>query len=411
VGQSLVTDARVSAVVLTGSYDTAQLFRSWKPELHLIAETSGKNSVIISALSDRDQAIRDLVKSAFGHAGQKCSAASLAVLEAEVYDNAAFLNRLRDATASLAVGEAWDLGSAMTPVIREPSEALLRGLTKLDEGERWLLEPRMIDGNARLWSPGIRMGVKRGSWFHRTECFGPVLGLIRARDFGEAIGMVNESEFGLTSGLASLDDREIALWRESVAAGNLYINRGITGAIVQRQPFGGWKKSVFGSAKAGGPNYVFNLCRWERGSGANTYERAWREHFSREYDPSQILGESNVFRYRPIRNVLIRLTEGDNREDAALAMEAARICGVPATVCDETEEAFSDRTGSFERVRAFRPLSRRAYERANAAHTLVIEAPLSLSGRIELRHYLREQSVTHTHHRYGSIVNREAVTA
>jgi RHH-type proline utilization regulon transcriptional repressor/proline dehydrogenase/delta 1-pyrroline-5-carboxylate dehydrogenase len=253
------------------------------------------------------------------------------------------------------------------------------------------------------------MSVKRGSWYHRTECFGPVLGLMRARDFADAIEIVNDTEFGLTSGLHSLDDREIALWREKIEAGNLYINRGITGAIVRRQPFGGWKKSVFGAAKAGGPNYVFNLCRWERGSGADSYAAAWREYFSREQDPSQVLGESNVFRYRPVRNVLIHVAAKEEASDAALALKAAEMCGVPAVVCEESEDAFLERIGACERVRAFRPLSRKAHERANAAHALVIEAPLSLDGRIELRHYLREQAVTYLHHRYGSIVKGDYV--
>jgi RHH-type proline utilization regulon transcriptional repressor/proline dehydrogenase/delta 1-pyrroline-5-carboxylate dehydrogenase len=100
---------------------------------------------------------------------------------------------------------------------------------------------------------------------------------------------------------------------------------------------------------------------------------------------------------------LIRITEEDNRTDATSALEAAKICGVPAMLSDGSEEEFLERITSFERVRAFHPVSRQAHERANAAHTLVIEAPLTRSGRIELRHYLREQSVTQTTHRYGAL--------
>jgi RHH-type proline utilization regulon transcriptional repressor/proline dehydrogenase/delta 1-pyrroline-5-carboxylate dehydrogenase len=431
-GHSLVTDERVSAVILTGAYDTARLFKSWKPELRLVGETSGKNSIIVTALADRDQAIRDLVRSAFGHAGQKCSAASLAVLEAEVYDSPAFLNRLRDAAASLIVGEASNLASSVTPVVREPGETLLRALTQLDEGEHWLLQPRMRNGNPQLWSPGIKLGVRRGAWFHRTECFGPVLGLMRAEDLHDAIDIANDSAFGLTGGIQSLDDREIALWSERIEVGNAYINRGTTGAIVQRQPFGGWKKSAFGTAKAGGPNYVINLCHWHQASASHgdrlkaaldSYTRAWRDYFSRDHDPSQIPGERNVFRYRRIRNVLIRVTAEEDLVDGMISVLAAGVCGVPATLSvvpglsprdkemtyvSEAEAQFVARIPSFERVRSFRPISRLAHQSANAAHTLVIDVPLVLSGRLELRHYLREQSVTHTTHRYGAVAGGKA---
>ncbi len=106
-----MTDPRVGAVVLTGSAETARRFLEWRPELSLFAETSGKNAIIVTALADRDQAIKDIVRSAFGHNGQKCSAASLAICEAEVYEDPAFRRQLRDAAASLAVGSAWDPAS------------------------------------------------------------------------------------------------------------------------------------------------------------------------------------------------------------------------------------------------------------------------------------------------------------
>ena len=264
-GKALVTDPRVGAVILTGSVETARLFLGWRPDLPLFAETSGKNAVIITALADRDQAIRDLVRSAFGHNGQKCSAASLAICEAEVYDDPDFRRQLRDAAASLAVGSAWELGSRVTPLTQAPGAALRRALTVLDEGEEWLLEPRPARDNPQLWSPGIKLGVRPGSFFHRTECFGPVLGLMRAEDLDQAIALANATPFGLTSGIQTLDDREIAHWVDRLDAGTLYVNRPITGAIVGRQPFGGWKASSVGpGAKAGGPNYVLQLGRWRQ---------------------------------------------------------------------------------------------------------------------------------------------------
>jgi hypothetical protein len=278
VGRSLVTDPRVDAVILTGSAETARRFLTWRPDLTLFAETSGKNAMIITALSDRDQAIRDLIHSAFGHQGQKCSAASLAICEAEVYDDAIFRRQLRDAAASLDVGSAWEPSSRITPLTQAPGEALRRALTTLDEGEEWLLEPRLMTGeHSHLWSPGIKLGVRGGSFFHGTECFGPVLGLMRAENLDEAIALANGTAFGLTSGIQSLDDREIDRWLDRIEAGNLYVNRPITGAMVGRQPFGGWKASSVGpGAKVGGPNYVLQLARWRASTSLSPTERDGR---------------------------------------------------------------------------------------------------------------------------------------
>jgi acyl-CoA reductase-like NAD-dependent aldehyde dehydrogenase len=165
---------------LTGGYETARKFQSWRPSLPLYAETSGKNALIITAQADRELAIKDLVRSAFGHSGQKCSAASLAILEAEVYDDPIFRRQLRDAAASLHSGPATDPRSIVTPLVTPPGKDLKRALTTLEEGEEWLLEPKQLGDDPCAWSPGIKLGVKAGSWFHLTECFGPVLGLMRA---------------------------------------------------------------------------------------------------------------------------------------------------------------------------------------------------------------------------------------
>lgn len=468
VGRSLVTDERINAVILTGAYSTGRMFLGWKPQLKLLAETSGKNSLIISGMADHDQAIKDLVKSAFGHNGQKCSAASLAVLEAEVYDNPAFLRQLKDAVASLHVGSAWDLSSKVTPIIREPGAELKRAQTQLDEGESWLLEPRMVDNNPNLWTPGIKLGVKRGSFYHKTECFGPVLGLIRAKDLQEAIAIVNDSDFGLTSGLHSLDDREIAIWREKIEVGNAYINRGTTGAIVQRQPFGGWKRSAFGSgAKAGGPNYVYSLGHWQEKQGheplptadwspgvdallqsclalvgrelneqvgeqlkytAGRFALAWHNHFSQEHDPSQILGESNIFRYRPVKGVLVRAEKAEELLPALQAVLAGRTCHVPVQlsvsealaglkeldqveglrVFVENEAQFTERihTSYNDRVRLFSAPSTAVRQVAIERHVAVIDEPMVNNGRLELRYYVREQAISETTHRYGNIVTK-----
>ena len=184
-------------------------------------------------------------------------ATSLALVEREVYENPKFIQQLKDAAESLTVGGSWNASATVTPVIRNPDEFLEKGLTQLGPGETWLVEPKMVDENPCHWSPGIRMGVQPGGWYHTTECFGPVLGVMCVENFEEAIEVQNSSEFGLTGGLHSLDPNEIAQWRERVEVGNAYINRTTTGAIVRRQPFGGWKDSCVGPGpKAGGPNYV-----------------------------------------------------------------------------------------------------------------------------------------------------------
>lgn len=416
-GRALITDSRTDAVVLTGAYETARMFQDWRPSLRLYAETSGKNSIVVSALADRDLAIRDIVRSAFGHAGQKCSAASLAILEAEVYDDPAFRRQLRDAAASLHSGSTMIAESIVTPLIREPGPALRRALTTLDVGETWLLEPRGDAADPCLWSPGIKLGVKPGSWFHQTECFGPVLGLMRARYLDEAVALQNGVSYGLTAGFQSLDEDEIAAWKERVEAGNLYINRAITGAIVRRQPFGGWKRSAIGpGAKAGGPNYVNLFRRFEAiaqpdfESAAASYRAAWSGHFSQPHDPSALRCESNVFRYRPCRGVILRMQKPDATSQA-LARLAADLCGVPLEISIATEEsdaAFATRLPDLARHAEFlRTFATPGDEILRAAHTAGlnwIDAPLSIDGRLELTRWLREQSVSETRHRYGNLM-------
>jgi RHH-type proline utilization regulon transcriptional repressor/proline dehydrogenase/delta 1-pyrroline-5-carboxylate dehydrogenase len=408
-GKALITDPRVSAVVLTGAYETAKMFLSWRPTLKLYAETSGKNAIIITGQADRDLAIKDLVKSAFGHSGQKCSAASLAILEAEVYDDPAFRRALLDAASSLKVGPATDLGSVVTPLIREPGANLKRALTTLDAGEEWLLKPKADANDPCLWSPGIKLGVKPGSWFHRTECFGPVLGIMRAADLNEAIQFQNDTVYGLTGGIHTLDDAEIERWKQNVQVGNAYINRPITGAIVQRQPFGGWKKSSLGPGnKAGGPNYASLFARFEDASeSAEDYAYWWREYFSVSHDPSGLKCESNELRYRPCRGVILRVEPGDEKM-LERAQSAAKVCGVPLHVSlatDESETVLAARlpmlAAQAEFLRTIRPPGTALLSAAYDAGLNWIDAPFLSCGRNELPRWLREQAVSQTQHRYG----------
>ncbi len=416
VGQRLVTHPDIATVVLTGSYETAQLFTAWKPDMHLLAETSGKNALIITAAADIDGALRDLVRSAFGHAGQKCSAASLAIVEASVYDDPAFAQRLHDAVVSLVVGWPAEAATTMGPLINPPSGSLLRALTTLDDGEQWLVEPRPLDGpEGRLWSPGVKVGVRPGSWFHRTECFGPVLGVMRANDLDHAIELQNATPFGLTGGLHSLDPAEVRRWLDRVEVGNAYVNRHITGAVVQRQPFGGWKRSAIGcGAKAGGPDYVLGLCHVEAieptsvATATASFDHWWTTSFSLDHDPSGLLSERNVLRHRPLQGVVLRVDGSVPDAVVDIARSAAARCGVRLTISDastESEDALALHLPGIgaERVRSLVPVSAEL-RLALMQQTVGLDmAPVSGHGRIELPRWLKEQAISETTHRYGRL--------
>ena len=415
VGRRLVTHDDVATVVLTGSYDTARLFLSWKPDMHLLAETSGKNALIITAAADIDAALHDLVRSAFGHAGQKCSAASLAIVEASVYDDPSFRQRLADAVHSLTVGWPSDLATIIGPLINPPSGPLLRALTSLDDGERWLVRPRRLDDSGRLWSPGVKIDVAEGSWFHLTECFGPVLGLMRARDLDHAIAMQNATPYGLTGGIHSLDPIEIRQWIDRAQVGNAYINRHITGAVVQRQPFGGWKRSSIGSgAKAGGPDYILGLSAITLGREADvalamrSFEHWWQNWFGIDHDPSGLRSERNVFRYRPVDGVVLRIDGSTTAAEVIVARAAAARCAVAVTVSDaalETEAELRHRLAELraERVRALTPVSEEM-RLWLLDHSIGLDvAPIADHGRIELGHWLKEQAISETTHRHGRL--------
>jgi RHH-type proline utilization regulon transcriptional repressor/proline dehydrogenase/delta 1-pyrroline-5-carboxylate dehydrogenase len=467
VGSELIRDPRVNCVILTGGTSTAQAFLKMRPELDLAAETGGKNAIIVTALADRDLAIKDLCQSAFGHNGQKCSAASLAILEAEVYDDPHFLRHLKEATVSLKVGLPWDLAAKITPLIHEPRDNLKRGLTTLEPGEEWLVEPRQDPHNPCLWTPGIKLHVRPHNFTHMTELFGPVLGLMRAKDLSHAIELANAVPYGLTSGLHSLDEREQAIWTREIEAGNLYINRTITGAIVRRQPFGGTKLSSFGNgSKAGGPNYLreflhttqeglpqekqpvnewvnslttfldrFPLSAEELGlwtASVSNYAYWWKR-MHQDRDPTKIVGQDNFFRYLPRKGIILRLNTHSK------PLDALRICAATLTVgagleiswtsssaaktpafnwldlvpvlrvVEESESQFLDRilSGQVHRIRLIEPPSYELLQAAANANVHIISDPVLANGRFELLHYLREVSLSIDYHRYGNLGLRE----
>jgi RHH-type proline utilization regulon transcriptional repressor/proline dehydrogenase/delta 1-pyrroline-5-carboxylate dehydrogenase len=416
VGQYLITHPGVDLVTLTGSYETAELFTDWRPSIQLLGETSGKNAMIITAAADVDQAIRDLVRSAFGHAGQKCSAASLAIIEASLFDDPAFLSRLSDAVRSLRVGSPTDLATLMGPLIEAPSDRLRRALTTLEPGERWLVEPRRLESEAETWTPGVRVGVQPGSWFHLTECFGPVLGVMRAPDLDTAIAWQNQVDYGLTGGIQSLDPAEIKRWLDRVQVGNAYVNRHITGAIVRRQPFGGWKKSSIGSgSKPGGPGHLHSYGTWtdEGPLDIPGLEAAWSEHFDVEHDPTGLRSEANVLRYRPLDHVIVRC---GSVEDSSLAvvLEASRIAGVPVTVLPRTRCTDEELAGELSRfagsdavrLRLASDAGDEVFRAAFDAGIAVDRSPITTHPVLEMGRWVIEQSVSTSLHRHGRLLRR-----
>ncbi|PVZ08496.1 proline dehydrogenase family protein [Actinomycetospora cinnamomea] len=435
-GRRLITHPSVDHVVLTGASQTAELFRSWRPDLRLVAETSGKNALVITPSADPDLAVADLVRSAFGHAGQKCSAASLAILVGSVASTRTpagqrFHRQLVDAVRTLRVGRGTDPSTTMGPLIGPPDEKLERALTRLDPGERWLVEPRRLEDT--LWTPGVKEPVAAGSWFHRTECFGPVLGLMHAATLDEALELQNATGYGLTGGLHALDPDEIAHWTARVEVGNAYVNRHITGAIVQRQSFGGWKGSVVGpGAKPGGPNYVAQFGTWHDGplealasaplstpvadllataaresgpddltwlrAAAGSDAAAWRDEFAVEHDPTGLRAEANVFRYRPLPSLRVVAAPDVAPRDVLRVRLAAACAGVPVTVVGPDVDP-----GPAERLRVVGTAPDALRRAAASVGASLVDTPVVADGRREMLTVLREQAVSRTRHRFGHV--------
>lgn len=261
VGNYLVSHPGIDFIAFTGSKEVGLEIVRLAGVTHpgqrnvkqVIAEMGGKNAVIVDDTADLDEAVRGVAASAFGYQGQKCSACSRVIVLKHVAQR--FVRRLADAAASLRVGPPRDPKNFMGPVIDE--QALRKVKTYLDIGKREgkLIFLGEVPAEGYYAPPAIFGGIDASHRLFREEIFGPVLSVIEAEDLTEAIGLANDSEYALTGGIFSRSPANIRRAREDLRAGNLYINRGITGALVGRQPFGGAGMSGVGS-KAGGPDYL-----------------------------------------------------------------------------------------------------------------------------------------------------------
>ena len=262
IGDHLVKDARTRFISFTGSMKTglrinelaAKQIENQRWVKRVIAEMGGKDAMVIDDSADLDSAAADIVKSAYGYSGQKCSAASRAILHADVYDEV--LDKVVERAKALRIGVPESADVNVGPVISEPQFEKVAGYVDVgkQEGERVLGEDPGDPANGYFVSPTI-FEVERDARVAREEIFGPVLSIIKARNFDEALRVANDSPYGLTGGVYSKNRDHLERARQEFKAGNVYFNRGITGALVGVQPFGGFGMSGTDS-KAGGPDYL-----------------------------------------------------------------------------------------------------------------------------------------------------------
>ena len=269
VGPALVTHPETALVAFTGSRavglaiarSAAEAVEAGRTRMitRVIAELGGKNAVIVDDDADLDEAVAGVVQSAFGFQGQKCSACSRVIVLDAVHD--AFVKKLLPAVRSLRVGPAADPGCRVGPLVDgEARERVLRAIATGRETAREGVVVDVGDFAARGWyvGPAVFTDVDPASPLGQEEFFGPLLAVFRARDFATAIALANGTRYALTAGVYSRSPANLERARQGLEAGNVYLNRGITGAIVSRQPFGGYRMSGVGS-KAGGPDSLLQF--------------------------------------------------------------------------------------------------------------------------------------------------------
>jgi len=463
-GEYLIANKDVDYVILTGGEDTAYKMLETRSDLLLTAETGGKDATIVTNMADREQAVKNVCLSAFNNSGQKCSATSLLVLEEEVYNDKAFRKALIDTAKSMNVGSVWDFKNRIGTLANPVSGNLKKALESLEGNEEWALAPEYADENEYMLKPSIKWGVEEGNFIHMNELFGPVLAVMKARDLKHAVKIVNSTGYGLTSGIESLDEREVEYWKANLKAGNLYVNRGTTGAIVLRQPFGGMGKSAIGAGrKVGIFNYITQFVDFTETSkpkvskkynteltrfidsckignqedikklsvALQSYYENYDNEFSQEKDYCNVRGEDNHFRYIPLKNVLIRISNDDTIFEAVSRILAARVSGVHFKVSisnnnevksflEKSKEVlftardsmivqddnlFAKGLASYDRViySDIKKVPEVVFKEASKTATFVVRAKPMMEGRLELLNYFIEQSISHSYHRYGNI--------
>ncbi|MCO6431913.1 MAG: L-glutamate gamma-semialdehyde dehydrogenase [Deltaproteobacteria bacterium] len=265
IGAQLVSDPRVSLICFTGSKavgleilkTSSQVLPNQSLIKRAIVELGGKNCIIVDEDADLDEAIKGVLYSAFGYSGQKCSACSRVVAVGAIYKP--FLERLREAASDIIIGKAKDPATFVGPVIDSEAQQRINAVIERADHECVLhYKTDSLPTGGCFVAPTIYRDVSLSSSIWKEEIFGPVLACRHAASFDEALSVANDSQYALTGGLYSRSPGNIRRAYSELEAGNIYINRGCTGALVCRQPFGGYKLSGVGS-KAGGPDYLLQF--------------------------------------------------------------------------------------------------------------------------------------------------------
>lgn len=261
IGPVLVKHPLVTTIAFTGSKSvgleilrsSSQIVEGQHSVKRCIIEMGGKNAIIVDSDADLDEAVKGVVSSAFGFAGQKCSACSRVFVVGDVYDK--FKERLVDATQSLKVLPADNPLASLGPVIDKDSQQRILNFIEIGKKEGRVLYQATTPDKGYFVGPTIIEGLSPKSQIAQSEIFGPVLALFKVSSLEQAIEFTNDIEYALTGGIFSRSPANIELAKNTLEVGNLYVNRGITGALVDRHPFGGFKMSGIGS-KTGGPDYL-----------------------------------------------------------------------------------------------------------------------------------------------------------
>ncbi|EAK0804971.1 aldehyde dehydrogenase family protein [Campylobacter lari] len=464
ISKYLLVDQSVKFSVLTGGEETAYAMLKANPTLLLSAETGGKNATIVSKFADRDSAIKNIIHSAFSNSGQKCSATSLLVLEEEVYNDEEFKKTLVDAASSMAVGNPFAFKNKLGALADKPDVKLQKALDELAPYESWALKPKFIDDNPYLLTPGIKYGTKKGDFTHMNELFAPILTVMKAKDLKEAIDIVNSTGYGLTAGFESLDEREWEYFHTHIEAGNIYINKPTTGAIVLRQPFGGIKKSAIGfGRKVGIYNYITQFLDIEQSQAdqnvldnelvsnlnalsldlnekdkadfevikamARSYAYHAKHEFASAKDYVNIRGEDNFFSYTKVKNIAYRVHKDDSLKDILGVILAASVLNIDLILSydehekidlvqkinqkissktlflKESKENFISKIADYERIRYFALLdvNDEIFIKAASCAKIIANAKPLMNGRFELLLYHNEKALSISFHRYGNL--------